>query len=95
MAVKTRDELLETVKNIIGESTDDISLSFIEDITDTIDEYEKRLGEDWKSKYEENDKVWRKKYKERFYSTNDGPPEPNNDREDKKTKFEELFTQEV
>lgn len=77
MSVKTREEILESLKTRLGENPDDESISFLEDITDTLDDFEKRAngdGTDWKSKYEENDANWRKKYTERFFSDE---PEPN------------------
>lgn len=77
MAVKTREEILESFKTRLGENPDDESISFLEDVTDTLDDFEKRAngdGTDWKSKYEENDANWRKKYTERFFSNE---PEPN------------------
>lgn len=77
MAVKTREEILESFKTKLGENPDDESISFLEDVTDTLDDFEKRAngdGTDWKSKYEENDANWRKKYTERFFSNE---PEPN------------------
>lgn len=69
--VKTKDELLEMVKGLIGDQTDDDTIAFLEDITDTISDYEEKAngdGVDWKSKYEENDQAWRAKYTERFFS---------------------------
>lgn len=77
MAVKTREEILESFKTRLGDNPDDESISFLEDVTDTLDDFEKRAngdGTDWKSKYEENDANWRKKYTERFFSDE---PEPN------------------
>lgn len=77
MAVKTREEILESFKTRLGENPDDESISFLEDVTDTLNDFEKRAngdGIDWKSKYEENDANWRKKYTERFFSDE---PEPN------------------
>lgn len=72
MAVKTKDELLEIIKERIGDDTSDETISFIEDITDTLSDYEEKAtnlnNEDWKTKYEENDKMWREKYRERFFS---------------------------
>ena len=72
MAVKTKDELLEIIKGRIGDDTSDETISFIEDITDTLSDYEEKVtnsgNEDWKTKYEENDKMWREKYRERFFS---------------------------
>lgn len=76
MAVKTREEILESFRTRLGENPDDESISFLEDVTDTLDDLEKRAkgdGTDWKTKFEENDASWRKKYTERFFS---GEPEP-------------------
>lgn len=71
MAVKTREEILESFRTRLGENPDDESISFLEDVTDTLNDFEARAnsdGTDWKSKYEENDANWRKKYTERFFS---------------------------
>lgn len=65
-----RKTLEELINRITG--TDDESLSLIEDITDTINSYEE--AEDWKSKYEENDKEWREKYRARFMEGSIAPP---------------------
>ena len=40
MAVKTREEILESVKEILGDNTDDNTITFLEDITDTITDLE-------------------------------------------------------
>lgn len=98
MAVKTREEILESVKEIFGDNTDDNTITFLEDITDTITDLEDKAkgdGTDWKAKYTENDEAWRKKYKERFYSNEPEPKEPEpKETEPKETpkKFEDLFT---
>ena len=57
---------------------------------------------DWKKKYEENDKQWREKYRDRFFSGNeDGtknpdpiepPTEPNTLPPDSPKTFDDLFT---
>ena len=97
MAVKTRDEILESFKTRLGENPDDESISFLEDFTDTLDDFEKRAkgdGTDWKSKYEENDANWRKKYTERFFSVEPEPepkPEPKPEPDDTPRTFSDLF----
>ena len=95
MAIKTRDELLESYKGIIGESTDDATIAFLEDITDTFSDLETKAkgdGVDWKSKYEENDKEWRSKYTERFFSNEPKDPDPESDPEpEKPMTFDDLF----
>ena len=72
MAVRTKDELLEIIKGKIGDDSSDETISFLEDITDTLSDYEEKVTksdeEDWKTKYEANDKMWRDKYRERFFS---------------------------
>lgn len=93
MAVKTREEILESFKTRLGENPDDETISFLEDVTDTLDDFEKRSngdGTDWKSKYEENDANWRKKYTERFFS-DEPEPEPKPEPDDTPSTFSDLF----
>lgn len=99
MAVLKKDELMNKVKAIIGDDTSDNALSFLGDLADTVDDYEKRSagdGEDWKKKYEDNDAEWRKKYKERFFSAQpvaeqDDKKEPDTPEPQAKTEYDELF----
>ena len=93
MAVKTREEILESVRARVGEQTDDETIAFIEDISDTLTDLETKAkgdGTDWKA----NDAEWRKKYTERFYSSEPQPePEPPKPDDMQKPKtFAELFT---
>lgn len=97
MAVKTREEILEELRVRVGEQTDDETIAFLEDVTDTLSDLETKAkgdGTDWKTKYEENDAEWRKKYTERFYSSEPEPdivdPEPEGSQPPKT--FAELFT---
>lgn len=68
MAVKDRDSILATVKQVIGDNTSDEAITLMEDITDTLADYETKVSDktNWKAKYEEMDANWRKKYVERF-----------------------------
>lgn len=68
MSVLTKNELMEKVKNFLGDNTSDEALEIIEDISDTV---EAGSSEDWKQKYEENDKKWREKYRDRFFNGDD------------------------
>lgn len=93
MAVKTREEILESFKTRLGENPDVEAISFLEDVTDTLDDFEKRAngdGTDWKSKYEENDANWRKKYTERFFS-DEPEPEPKQEPDNTPRTFSDLF----
>ena len=82
MAVLSQKEFMEKLKTIIGDRTDDVAISFIEDCKDTISEDK----DDWKGKYDalvkekdDLDKEWRKKYTDRFFA----PDSHNDDNNDK------------
>ena len=66
--VRTKDELINNIKNILGDNDSDEALAILEDVSDTFADFDSKVNDttDWKSKYEENDKAWRTKYKERF-----------------------------
>lgn len=99
MAVRTKEELLETIRARVGEQTDDETISFLEDVTDTLADFETRAngdGENWEQRYKDNDAEWRKKYTERFFSSEPTeltePTDPNPKDEEMKPKtFEDLF----
>ena len=71
MAVRTRDEILAAIRSRLGDDTSDDALTIIEDIDATFKDYETRTGEDWKSKYDELDAQWRKRYRDRFFQKAD------------------------
>lgn len=94
--VKTKDELLEAVRELVADTTTDEALAFIENLSDTVDAAAD--PEDWKSRYEENDRAWREKYRDRFYSgvkdkedVEEIEEEEETEEVKEKTKFEELF----
>ena len=70
MAVRANEDLIAAIKKITGEDTSDDVITLLEDMQDTLNDYDTRLADpgDWKSKYEENDKQWRQRYKDRFYN---------------------------
>ena len=94
MAVLSFDELIAKIKAKIGEDTSDESIALLEDVTDTFNA--NNDGEDWKTKYEENDKEWRKKYIDRFSGSGDSDrdEEEEEEEEEQKTTFEDLFKEE-
>lgn len=96
MAIKTREEIMNSINERFGEQSDDETLAFIEDVSDTLTDLTEKAqgdGTDWKKKYEDNDKEWRQKYRDRFFTKVDEPDvEPDVDPELKKpTRFEDLF----
>ena len=50
--VLTKEEFLTKIKERIGENPTDEDISFVEDMTDTIDSLSQ--GDEWKKKFEEN-----------------------------------------
>lgn len=98
MAVRSREEILNSIRKRVGEQNDDETIAFIEDVTDTFTDLETRAngdGVNWKEKYEENDASWRKKYTDRFFSGEPSEPEPEPEPEsEEKLTFESLFKEE-
>lgn len=97
MAVKTREEILESLRGRFGDAPTDDDIAMLEDITDTFTDFEEKTSDatNWKNKYEENDKAWKKKYSDRFFSKDDGKDDPGKqkDPDDKPMKtFDDLFT---
>ena len=92
MAVCTTDEILESIKTRVGDSTEDADLEFLEDVTDTLSDLRSKSEgqEDWKAKYEENDRQWREKYRDRFFEKKEELEEVKEEPEAPKT-FEDLF----
>ena len=92
MSVKSKEEIISALNERFGTDDSDEVLAIIEDVTDTLTDAEikaKGDGTDWKKKYEENDKEWRQRYKERFVTGGTGvePTEPKDDDPDEPPKF--------
>lgn len=103
MAVRTRDEILAAIRSRLGDDTSDDALTIIEDIDDTFKDYETRIGEDWRGKYDELDAQWRKRYRDRFFQKpDDGKTTPEDVKDDNEEDlkeesevkdFDDLFTE--
>ena len=68
MAVVNKDTIMERLRENFNDNDSDDVLGLLEDVTDTLNDYQSRLEEngDWKERYEQNDREWRQKYKDRF-----------------------------
>ena len=91
MAKLSKDELIEKVKKYVGDRTDDETIEIIEDISDSIDSSD---ADEWKKKYEENDKIWRDKYISRFLEKKEDEPDTPTEHEEEEKEyksFEDLF----
>lgn len=98
MAVLSKEDFLSRIKERIGDDNSDEAIAFMEDMSDTYEDMDNKITDstDWKKKYEENDKSWRDKYKERFTSHNEDEDEDlsgNDDTPSPKT-FDDLFKKE-
>lgn len=94
MAKLSKDELIEKIKKYVGNRTDDETIEIIEDISDSIDSSD---ADEWKKKYEENDKMWRDKYISRFLEKKEDEldtPTEHEEEEKEYTSFEDLFEKE-
>ena len=95
MAKLSKDDLIEKVKNYVGDRKDDETIEIIEDISDSIDTSD---SDEWKQRFEENDKMWRDKYISRFFDKNEDEIEDPTDEKDDEEKeyktFEDLFEEE-
>lgn len=100
MSIKTKDEILSTLKTLLKDDTSDEAISILEDVTDTFDDMQSKThgdGTDWEQKYNDLDKEWRQKYRDRFFNHSADDPEDDETPDDEpveKVKFEELFSQE-
>lgn len=91
MAVRSTEELLGQLKTVLGENASDEALGLVEDFSDTLTGLSEQ--ENWKQKYEENDAQWRQKYRDRFFSREAIPQEPEEAEERPKPRsYQDLFT---
>ena len=90
MAVKTKDELMTSLKDFLGDNTSDEAISLVQDISDTLAESNAETVEQLRQQITDQDNAWRKKYRDRFFST----PEKDDEEEPPKRPrtFDELFT---
>lgn len=95
MAKLSKEKLLEKVRTYVGDRTDDDTLEIIEDINDSFDSSE---ADEWKRKYEENDKMWRDKYISRFFEKKEEEtletPTEHEEEEKEYESYEDLFKEE-
>ena len=86
--VRSVEEMMNIVRQRIGDSTEDSDISFIEDISDTLNAGNSEELEKLKSENEE----LRKKYRDRFFEKKEiKEEETGKEEEPEKTSFEDLF----
>lgn len=96
--IKSKSEILDAIKTKFNGDTSDETIGLIEDISDTMDDYDSKVADstDWKKKFEENDAQWRQKYTDRFFNSGDDDvvPDENKDAKPEVKTFDDLFTTE-
>lgn len=71
MAIKTKDELIQSLNAVLGDNASDEALALMEDVSDTLDDNAAKGAVDWEQKYRENDAAWRTRYRDRFMNNSD------------------------
>lgn len=108
MAVKSKDELLSSLKTIIGDTPSDEALTLLEDMSDTLDnstggssDEDKKKIEELEKQVKDTDEMWRKRYADRFLnpsddngngSDDDNSDDGQDDDNESPKTFEELFS---
>ena len=62
--IRKKEEILESVKALLGENTSDEVITFLEDLDDTLS----GDGTDWHAEYDRLDRDWRERYRNRFFN---------------------------
>lgn len=90
MAIKTRDELISSVSDILGENNSDEALQLLTDLRDTLgSQTDAQRITELENQLKEQDATWRKKYRDAFLS---GADESFEEEENKRPrKYEDLF----
>lgn len=90
MAIKTRDEILTSISEILGDNNSDEALQLMTDIRDTIgNETDAQRITELENQLKEQDATWRKKYRDAFLNGADESFEEEQNRTPKR--FEDLF----
>lgn len=95
--VKTKDEIMEEIHAYIGDRSDDQTISLVENISDTMDDY--AAHGDYDEKLMAVEAEWRRKYIDRFMNggenKDDVEVEKTDEEKDKaeEIKIEDLYTE--
>ena len=96
MAIVSKEDLIKRLSEKFGDDNSDEVIQLTEDLSDTLNDFDSRINdtEDWKTKFEENDNMWRKKYKDRFLESsggNDNESHEQDEDENTSVTFNDLF----
>ena len=96
MAIVSKEDLIKRLSEKFGDDNSDEVIQLTEDLSDTLNDFDSRINdtEDWKTKFEENDNMWRKKYKDRFLESSDSSDNESHEQDDDENTnvtFNDLF----
>ena len=96
MSIVSKEDLIKRLSEKFGDDNSDEVIQLTEDLSDTLNDFDSRINdtEDWKAKFEENDNMWRKKYKDRFLepsNSNGNESHEQDDDENTNVTFNDLF----
>lgn len=91
MSIKTREEIISSLSDILGDNNSDEALQLLTDVKDTLgNQTDAQRITELEIQLTELDTTWRKKYRDAFLS---GADESFEEEQEKKPKrFEDLFT---
>lgn len=95
--IKGKEELLASIKAVLGDTPTDDGVALMEDFTDTFDDLEKQKKDievEWQAKYDANEKEWKDRYTSRFSETRgatDIDAHGETEETEMKRTFDELF----
>ena len=86
--VKTKDEIMEEIREYIGDRSDDQTIALVENISDTIDDY--AAHGNYEEKLMAVEAEWRRKYIDRFMNGGENKTEVEAEKIDDEEKTEEI-----
>lgn len=91
--VKTKDEIMEEIREYIGDRSDDQTIALVENISDTIDDY--AAHGDYDERLMAVEAEWRRKYIDRFMSGGDNRSDGKTEDEEKTEEItiDDLYTE--
>ena len=92
MAIKSREELISSLSEIIGDNNSDEALQLLTDVRDTLgNQTDAQRITELENQLQEQDAAWRKKYRDAFLNGADESFEEEEEHKPPK-RFEDLFT---
>lgn len=73
MSVLSKEDFFKKLEVLVGDDTSDETITLLEDMKDTFNDFETKSGgnndAEWEEKYKNLDAEWRERYKKRFFNS--------------------------